>query len=426
MNGCTAAQLGTDALPQPGNHRLWVGVLVLLIAWQAWMTLGLFGARAEPARLWDDRPLLSGRHPLHLYHGFLGATALLNSGGLSCYDPNFYAGYPKTPVFDGGSRPAELVLALGGGRYRPGAYKLAVAGLCVAVPIMLWLAARGLALSRAAAALGCLLGLLVWWGGPCRDDLEAGDIDLLLSTVLIIAQSGLLIRFHHDPGVLSFLGIVVAGFLGWFAHPLFMSLTLPLFFVYYLGVGARHRLAWHVALFTGLIGAIAANLFWLVDWVQYWWIRLPLQIDMPLLRHRTFRTVWEATLWGESADRVIACALIAAAAVGVALWNWNRERAAARLFGLAVVGLLSMALLGIAAESIGRLGAAPLRAGIALRIAARGSRPRDDSHVFPAACPDRRRGLSGCAAAGGSCRNGRTFDVGARSARAAIADHWLA
>ena len=59
----------------------------------------------------DDRPIVSGGHPLHLYHGFLGARSLRERGTASCYDPAFNAGYPKTPVFDSGSRPAELMLA---------------------------------------------------------------------------------------------------------------------------------------------------------------------------------------------------------------------------------------------------------------------------------------------------------------------------
>src|SRR3712207_5499770 len=103
-----AANEGTRRPPRPGDHPLsWLALLGLL-AWQGWMTLGLFGTERPLERLLDDQPLLAGRHPLHLYHGFLGARALWERGTLSCYDPAFHAGYPKTPVFDSGSRPAEL------------------------------------------------------------------------------------------------------------------------------------------------------------------------------------------------------------------------------------------------------------------------------------------------------------------------------
>src|SRR6185437_7244802 len=140
------------------------------------------------------------------------------------YDPTFHAGYPKTPVFDSGSRPAELVLALAGGRYCPAAYKIGMALVCAVVPLLLFLAARSAGLNRAAACLACLLGLLVWWGQPCRETLESGEVDLLLATLLVLAQAGLLIRYHNDPGPLSWLGIVAASLLGWFAHPLVLAL----------------------------------------------------------------------------------------------------------------------------------------------------------------------------------------------------------
>ena len=63
-----------DAVPPrgPGDHPLWWGAFVALLAAQTWMTLGLFGPGHAADRLFDDQPILSGRHPLHLYHGLLG------------------------------------------------------------------------------------------------------------------------------------------------------------------------------------------------------------------------------------------------------------------------------------------------------------------------------------------------------------------
>src|SRR5262249_55525340 len=109
---------------------------VVLVAWQGWMALALF--RHSPQAVLDDRPLVSGRHPLHLYHGYLGARALRSRGAACSYDPAFQAGYPKTPVFDDGSRPAELVLAVAGGDCSPRAYKLGLFCFVVALPLLLW------------------------------------------------------------------------------------------------------------------------------------------------------------------------------------------------------------------------------------------------------------------------------------------------
>jgi hypothetical protein len=342
-----------------GNSRLWLVPLLALVAWQGWMTLSLFGPDPWHALL-DGRPIMSGRHPLHLYHGYLGARSFFDRGSLCCYDPSFQAGYPKTPVFDGGSRPAELFLILAGGAYRPAAYKVGLAVCCLLAPLLLLAAARGAGLSHAAACLATGFGLLVWWGQPARDALDAGDVDLLLAALAALAQFGLLLRFDRAPGLVPWLGILAAGYIGWFAHPLFFAVLLPLALVYYLSVGVRHGLVWHLALLAGLAGAVALNGFWLRDWVAYWWLRSPLEASVPLLSHRTFHTLWAAPLWGGPMGRGLAVLLMTTGFVGVTSLNMTRRRCAARLFGLGALAFLTLALAGIASEPLGRLGTSRL------------------------------------------------------------------
>src|SRR5262245_37861513 len=110
-----------------------VALLLALCAWQAWMTLTLFGDDAVLDNLLDERPILSGRHAQHLYLGTVGAEALQSTGCGSCYDPAFQAGYPKTPISDG-ARFAELFLFIAGDGYQPAAHKIGLALLCLLVP----------------------------------------------------------------------------------------------------------------------------------------------------------------------------------------------------------------------------------------------------------------------------------------------------
>jgi hypothetical protein len=185
-------------------------------------------------------------------------------------------------------------------------------------------------------------------------------VDLLLATVLAVAQAGLLIRYHRAPGPLALCGIAATGLLGWYADPLLMVLLLPLFLIYYLSVGARHALLWHVGLLGGLLLAAALNAFWLLDWLEYWWILLPLHLGAPPLSDGTFPSLWDAPIWGAPGDRVLTCALLPAAVMGLVLCNQTRQRPAARLFGTAMVGLLALAVTSSGWEPLGRFGLARL------------------------------------------------------------------
>jgi hypothetical protein len=351
------------AEPPPSFRRqpFWLLVLAILVGWQGWMTLQLFGPDRPWQRLLDEQPVLSGRHPLHLYHGFLGAAGFWQRGALSCYDPFFQAGYPKTPVFDGGSRPAELFLGLAGGGYSPRAYKIGLAVVCCLIPLLLVLAARGAGLGPGAACLAGALGMLIWWGDPCQKLLNAGDLDLLLSVFSALVHLGLLLWFHRLPNLAAWTGLLLSGCVGWFAQPLLFTLLLvPMLLVYYHGVGVRHRFGWHLALLAGLVGGLALNTFWLIDWVEYWWLRVPLPNGERLLAHRTFESFWMCSLWGCSADRGLALLLFVSGGLGITIYALQRERVTARLFALGTGGLLLLALAGTAWEPLGRLGAPQL------------------------------------------------------------------
>jgi hypothetical protein len=321
------------------------------------MTLGLFGEDAPWERILDDQPILSGRHPLHLYHGYLGAQALRHTGSFCCYDPAFDCGYPKTPVFDSGSRPAEFFLGITGANYSPAAYKVGLVVCCMLVPGLFVMACRGGGLNPPATFLATAAGLLVWWGGQGRKALEAGDLDVYLAALAFLAHVGLLLQFDRDPSVRCWLGLLLTGCLGWFAHPLLYFVLSPLFLVYYLAIGTRHReFPWHLALLATQGGAVALNAFWLTDWVSYWWIRSPLPHSTVTLPHRTVHTIWEAPVWGEPADRALAVVLLGSALIGLGMFHHCRQRAAARVLGLGAGGLWLLAVLGISWEPLGRVG----------------------------------------------------------------------
>src|SRR5437870_3677376 len=83
-----------------------VGLLAVL-AWQAWLSLALFGSDDPLQTLLDDKPVISGTHPQNQYLSHLGVQSLCCSGTFCVYDPSFQIGFPKTPIFNG-SRIAEI------------------------------------------------------------------------------------------------------------------------------------------------------------------------------------------------------------------------------------------------------------------------------------------------------------------------------
>jgi hypothetical protein len=347
--------------PAPLTPWLWSLLIAGLFVWQAWLTLQLFGNEDPWLHLTDCEPIISGRHPLHLYMGYLGARSFQATRHLWCYDPAFQAGYPKTPVFDSGSRPGELFLTIAGGTYDPAAYKIGLAVCCLLVPAFLIVACWGAGFTAAATFWATAAGLLVWWSTPGRRALEAGDIDLLLSALAILAHVGLLLRFDRQPCLLTWIGMLVTGCLGWFAHPMLFLIVVPLVLVYYLSTGVRHGLStWHVSFALSELGALALNAIWLTDWLRYWWLRSPLPSGHGMLLHRTIATLWAAPQWGEHSDRILFATLLVSAVLGIAVLNHMHERVAARLLAMGAGGLWVLALLGISWEPLGQIGTASL------------------------------------------------------------------
>lgn len=333
----------------------WSGLLLALLAWQGWLTLGLFGGPAGWATLQNDEPIMSGAHPQHLYLSSLGAQGLRAAGTSCVYDPSFQIGYPKTPIFDG-SRLAEVFLFLACDVPPARAYKWGVAAICMAVPIFFVVACWGAGVNLVTAAIASSLGLAIWWAPHGRDAIEAGDCEMFIASLAVLCHICLLVRFDREPGIRVWIGLALTGILGILAQPMLFPIVLPLLLIYYLTAGVRHPMPWHAALFAAETVAVGVNLYWLTDWFSYWWLRSPFPSASDLLPHRTLTTFWNAPLWGGPGHRLLALVLLGSALIGVVIWNETRRRAAARLLGLGAFGLIILALLGISWEPLGQMG----------------------------------------------------------------------
>jgi hypothetical protein len=277
------------------DRPAWLFAVAGLLLAQAGLALALFGPSRSWAAVTDDRPILSGRHPLHLYHGTLGAAAFRARGTTSCYDPRFQAGLPKTPVFDAGCRPAELFLVLNGGGYSPAAYKVGLFALLLLVPLAFTAAARGAGLPAGAAVLAGVGGILLTWSPPGWRMIADGQIDSFAAGLAGVVFVPWLARFARTLGVDAWLVLAGTALVGWFAHPfLWVGLT-PVVFVYYLVFAPRHGPAFHLGLAGVTFIGITPNVWWIVDWAKFWWLRRPTAEDQ-------FRiSDWQAVL-GSGSD----------------------------------------------------------------------------------------------------------------------------
>lgn len=283
-----------DEMPTDGfRHRpRWLLAVVGLVLAQAGFALAVLSPERTVRALIDDRPILSGRHPLHLYHGTLGAENFLLTGNTTCYDPNFQAGYPKTPVFDGGSRPAELFLSLAGGEYQPGAYKLGLFVCFLLIPVAFVFSGRGVGLPAGASVLAGVLGTLIGWSWPVRRLIDEGEFDFIMGGLCVIVFISWLVRYARWFGVESWFSLAAISVVGWYAHPVLWLGLGPVVIGYYIVLAPRRELAWHLGLLGVVAAGLAPNLWWLTDWGRYWWLRQPSESDQIPLPE------WQAILGG--------------------------------------------------------------------------------------------------------------------------------
>src|SRR5262249_18141392 len=220
----------------------------------------------------------------------------------------FQAGYPKTPLFDGTCRPAELAYLLLGGTDHAGPYKLTVALGCLLAPLAFVAAARGLGQPPPAAPLAGGLGLAAFRAAPPRQLLVAGDLDWLFGGLALVAHLGLLVRYERCAPLVCWLGLLLTTAAGATTHPLLWLGFAPLGLAFWFGHALRHGPAWHLGLGPAWLGGAAAQADGLPDAGGHWGTRLPVLTDAgggPL------------ESWGGTGDQVLAGGLAAGALLGL-------------------------------------------------------------------------------------------------------------
>ena len=296
-----------DLTADTGFRRspFWAFVLLALVSVQGAVTLRLFGPGPLPDALTNDQPVLDGRHPLHAYHGLLANRVWHDRRGVTCFDPSFQAGYLKTPVFDAGSRPAELFYLIGGAS--PRTYKAGLAICCLIVPLTFALAGRGIGLGPGGSCLTAVVGGTLWWSPAGRALIAAGDFDLLLGGMCAPVYLAWLGRYGRTPGPVEWFVLAATAAVGWYMQPLLMAVLLPVALLYQCWAFRSVRFAWHFGLTAANVVGLGVNAFWLHDWALHVWMYVPYGgADAPGTSWPAAVHEWEAFLPADPVDLVVA------------------------------------------------------------------------------------------------------------------------
>ncbi len=234
---------------------------------------GLLGPDRRLEDWWNDQPLVSGRHALHQYHGYIKAQAAGEGPGTTGYDLAFQAGYPVTPVFDASCRVAEGFYRWSGGNYHPAPYKIGLLAVVMWVPLATMLATVAVSRTPAACLLGGLGGVGLVASPWMQELLRLGEGDLLVASMGVLVFLSWWIRFTYSWEIEAWLLAAAGAAVVWYCQPLLAVATSSVVFVQYVVVGPRMGWLWHLSLVGVACVGIVPNAGWLSDWIRYWWLR---------------------------------------------------------------------------------------------------------------------------------------------------------
>jgi len=286
-------------------------------------------------------PVTAGEHPLHQYHAGLGAKAFRESRSATCYDVNFQAGYPKSPVFDAAARPVEpLFLAFGGVADEAVLYKWFLLLELAAVPLVCAGMALGFRLDAGMAVLASAASVVLMWTPQGRVLFEAGDHHLIGLGLAVLLFLGGLARYATQPGLTGWFMLAAASVVGWAVHPLGWGLMLPAVAVFYIFNAPRYGLAWHLGAVGILAVGLGANMWWLADWLNFWWMRESVTDDVPLRSAVPCHLVATTSMIARCGVPMLALALL-----GFALMIRNERRGSVAMLLCTIAGAAALSQL---------------------------------------------------------------------------------
>jgi hypothetical protein len=340
----------TNARSQWLRRAGWAIAVGGIMAAHVAVTLAAFGPDHPIERIAGDEPIISGRHPFHLYHAGVGAAAVRARGRCACYDTFLAAGYARTSAADFDSRPYEPLLYGAAVNQWAARYKMALAIWWSVLPLGFWASARIARLNGRTAFLATAFAVLLAGSGPGRLIFDEGDLGQAISSVLAVVHIACLVRCHVRPDIRGFAGLLVTAGLGWCVHPLIWGAAGLLSFGCWLGMFRRHSLRWHSAFGIAQGVAVALALPWLAEWVRYWWLTMPAR---PPTSGARFWANWDWPSWATAtADRAVCIGLVLCGFVGGVFKRSGRRMRPMKWFIGSSIVITALALAAPATDSL--------------------------------------------------------------------------
>jgi len=219
------------------------------------------------------RPIAFDDYALQFYYGQLGGRFLREGGVTYGYDPNFMAGYPKTPVYYPSSKPYEYALALFAG-FDPGTvFNLSVFAMLASLPFLMYGAAANFRFSPgerlAVVAMSVVPHLMVPVAGFYGIMEAAGMVPFIFASFLSVYVVSLVHRFLEKGERRVALALFVAAPLLYLCHLTAVLVSVvPIAAIYTTRFRStpirRHAWMWLV-----LVAVVAANWSWIEGYLLF-------------------------------------------------------------------------------------------------------------------------------------------------------------
>ena len=218
-------------------------------------------------------PIAFDDYALQFYYGRLGSRFLAEGGVTYGYDPNFLAGYPKTPIYYPSSKPYELSMWLFDGSEPGRVFNWTVFAMLATLPLLMLGAGINFKLSPpeqlTLVAFSVIPHLLVPTSGYYAIMEAAGMVPFLFSSFLSVFVVSLVFRFLVFGARWAGLALLLAAPLLYLCHLTAVLISALPIAILYLKRFRAIPLRSHGLLWSVLAVVLAANWFWIEGWFLF-------------------------------------------------------------------------------------------------------------------------------------------------------------